>query len=138
MIGEVSNREEIIREVVKRTGVERDKIEFIFDFTFSFIKKLTKKRHVLTIFLPHLGRLYQKNGYLRREEAILSSKEELTRGEAIRLSRAKDKIKLLEETGEPGTSKNKYHYTLEKIKNRHLTNGKTIEELELFQNGKEE
>lgn len=137
MIKKVSNQEDIINEVVKRTGVEKEKITFIFNFLFRYIKKLTKRRDVLTIFIPHLGRLYLKHGYLRREESKLGKKEELSREEAIRLSRSKDKLKLLEENSEPGTSKLKNHYTKPKLKNTYLTTRKTLEELEQFQNEEE-
>lgn len=137
MIKNVSNQEDIINEVVKRTGVDKDKVTFIFNFVFKFIKKITKRRDVLTIFIPHLGRMYQKQGDLKREYSILSHKDELSRSEAIRLSRSTDKLKLLEENSEAGTSKLKNHYTKSKLKNPYLTNKKTIEELEQFQNEEE-
>lgn len=137
MIKNVSNQEDIINEVAKRTGVDKEKITFIFNFLFSHIKKLTKKRDILTIFIPHLGRLYQKHGYLKREEGKLGGKEDLSRGEAIRLSRSKDKLQILEENSEAGTSKLKNHYTKPKLKNTYLTTRKTTEELEQFQNEEE-
>lgn len=137
MIKSVSNREDIINEVVKRTGVSKEKTAFIFDFIFNYIRKLTKRRDVLTIFIPNLGRLYQKYGYLKREEAILGNKDELSRSEAIRLSISRDKLKFLKENSEPGTSKLKNHFTKEKIKNNYLTNNKSREELEIFQNEEE-
>lgn len=136
----ISNREDIVKEVAGRLNIKEEKVGYVFDFLIEHMKKMMWLRGIVSLTLPHLGRIYLKNAKIKKEITRLRNlrgKITLNRADAIRLSKYETKLKELSENAEGGTSKLKNHYTKPKLRIRNLNMGKSLEELENWQNEEE-
>ena len=137
---EVATKESIIEEVASRLDMDREKVTYVFNFVIGYFKKATKIRGIVNITIPFLGRMYLKAGKAKGEVMRLTrtqAKHPLSRREAIDLSIYTTKLEEIENNSQGGTSKLKHHWSKPKIKNNYLTGGKTLEELENWQNEEE-
>lgn len=132
-----ADSKDIIQKVARRLDLPEEKVAYVFNFLIKYLEKLTWKRGILTIFLPHLGRLYVKKSHLVQQISRLNRQEEkygLSRLNKIRLSKLREKNKEIETNSEKGSSKLKLHWKRSKLRNFFFTNKKTFEELENWQN----
>lgn len=133
-------KDKIVRDVSDRLSIPKEKVEYVIDFLIVYVEKISKARHIVGIIFPFLGTMYLKTTQIKKEIGKLEShkkKRKLTRIESINLSKLKTKLDSVQKDYKPGQSKNKNHYRKNKLKNKYLTEGRTLEELEIWQNEEE-
>lgn len=132
MKSNIAYSSDIVREAAKELGMPEEKVAHVLEFLIFYLKKLAAIPECFAIYLPEVGQIYLSGAHLKSLILNLKSKEDKTEKE-------KDKILLLEErlsslcnSLETGYSP---HLKRSKIRNNYFTLRKSMEELEVFQNG---
>ena len=139
MIGktETAFTNDIAEKVAKELGMSKTKILYHIDFMTHWIKCLVKIKDVLSIYLPHIGSLYFNYAATKWEVKKFEhlKDEEMPASWVRRRNQNNEKVgKFLEAFDENGRYRYSRHKRRSKLFNFYFTKGKTLQELEIWQN----
>lgn len=115
-MSEIGVKEDILKRLSEKYNEPISKISKIFDFAIDDISEQVQKKNCYSVYLPSLGTLYVKYPLIKKVNS---------------LSRNYIKKMFLKESFKKGL----FHYTALKIRTKYYTKGKSIKELQEFQNG---
>lgn len=126
---------DIIKKVSENTGYSEKQVSVHLDFFVNWIKHLTNKEDVLSIFIPHIGILYLNWVKTAVELSHIESLPESMRSENMSsiLSKNSNKIEAFKREF-PNNNFYNRHKKRFKITSNHFNNGKSLLELEEWQN----
>ncbi len=127
---EISFTNEVLTEVSKRLKMEPKEVKKVYNSLISYLRYLVYETDCTSIFLKHIGTLYfpYREVMRRLKRTVISDKyKELLEKKANKIYNHAGSLEYV--------SKSR-HLMKPKLKNKHYSNGKSLEEIEYIQNEK--
>ncbi len=138
MKGDIVFGADIIKNVAKELGISEKKVKHVFDFLFLHIRKETRKPDTYSVKLPKVGRLYMMTELYKKTLIDRDKKDTVSKKARVNHKKEIEKLENFEKMFQE-ESKGKFLRTIHKkganIRNFFFNKGKTLEELEIIQNG---
>ena len=126
---------DIVKEVSKKTGYSERMVELHVEFLVDWINNKIEDPDVLTIGIPHVGKLYSLVALSRNYYNDYSNDEKYNKGRWGKLLKFhKNKVDKFESLFGKKVEKYNKHLRSKKIRNNFFTKGMSSEELEKWQN----
>jgi hypothetical protein len=143
--GDIAYRDDIVSEVMKRTGYSVDQVCSVFDFMFPELKKFMARPDIYTVKCDNLGVFYFKSRYathtakaLRNRLSRVRYKRKLEASvEAVKSKSEVIDAKFEEACENAGRRLQTQHYAKGLMHRKYFHNDKTLDFLERRQNKQE-
>lgn len=131
--------EDILQQAADELGISYKKVEIVYNVLIKHIRHLVSFTNTVSIFIPHIGTMYTKVGTIYgqiKKHKIIQKKNPDSPDSKKRLIAWEKKKKLMDKY----LSKNRmsltkcYHLKPTKFNMSRFNGGKTLDEIEAFQN----
>ncbi|MCA9749976.1 MAG: hypothetical protein KC414_12780 [Romboutsia sp.] len=132
----ISFTQDILKEVSNDLNIPEEKVKIVYNSMISYLEFLTTKTDTVSIFIPSLGTMYVKLGYiLRRIQELSRKKGDKNYLEIFKAKKNKIDayLKELIDNKYPKKSRHSQKSTIALFS---YTDGKSIDEIEEIQNSK--
>lgn len=127
---------DVVDQVAKELKISKEKVEHVYEAMMKYLKYLTLETNVVAIFIPSLGTLHIKMKHILDRIKFFKDKPDKQQQLSIFESKKERINKYVEKIKDHPKFVTLRHFEYSLVNKIFYNNGKTIEEIEKFQNSK--